>query len=204
MKIMPPELAEWARLNQNQIKSITDLSKDDSHPQDNWCSSKCTAYNFDSIIKKYCQRKHKEIFCSVDAISIIGDVVNFIEFKNCVLNKKEITNIKRKIAESTRYFEKIVMDSCFFSMRDIETRFILVYGNNAYNGSDSYQNINRNIVNYAGRSNMIECKVKTVEDYCQALKYFDDVKILSSNEFISDISKYAYSIHDTDDLITSA
>lgn len=192
MKIMPPELEVWAQLNQNQIKSITDLSKDDSHPQDDWCPSECTAYNFDRIIHNYCRNKRKDDFCSVDAISIIGDVMNFIEFKNCVLNKTEINNIKRKIAESTRYFEKIIMNSSFFSIQSIKTRFVLVYGNAVYNGSDSYQSINQDVSRYAGESSMIESKVKTIKDYCQVLKYFDEIKILSASEFISDIKKYAY------------
>lgn len=177
--------------NRNQRQTITQLSTDSKKKDNQWCASDFTAYNFDRIIQNYCKRKRKSTeICSVDALTWINGYLNFIEFKNSSLNKDERINVKSKVAESVRYFEKIILENRFFETCQISTRFILVCGGQVKNGPNSYTKINDSLQKLAGKRPLDE-KGKFIKEYCELLEFFGEVYVLDSDEFRNQIEDYA-------------
>ena len=91
------------------------------------CKLKDIAYSYDKIIAELFARE-EERPKSVDAISIKGGFVNFIEFKDRKMHKQDAKqNVRMKISESLHSFERIIMNNNFMVVNGINSRFILVY-----------------------------------------------------------------------------
>ncbi len=175
------------------LQTITKLSTDTTNKNNSWCSSNYKAYNFDRIIKKYCKRNRKSIeIRSVDGLTLKNGYLNFIEFKNCLLTSQENDNIKRKIADSTRYIENIILDSCFLSNTKLKARFILVCSSATMNGETNYQCVNEAVNLLANKASVLEEKAKSIRDYFSLLKFFDEVCIQTPDQFLEKIDQYAF------------
>lgn len=181
----------------NFYHTLKDISKsNDEKNKTCLCDSLLRAYNFDAIIQKQARRHGGQPFCTVDAISFKDEFVNFIEFKNSKMSDKEKYILYLKIAESYRYFEKILLESEYLDKLHIRTRFVFVYDAETLgNGTESFRKIDSSIQNLANPQNKskdssIENKLRRVFVVCHWLEYFDEIEFLEANEFLSHASLY--------------
>lgn len=108
------------------ICSLSKASIDDSSGENiPLCSSQMDCYNYDKIVGK--NFVGKDFICSVDAIIIGCEYINFIEFKNGCISSQVKKNIRNKIMEGMYYFERFILQGKMMSCSKIHTRFILVY-----------------------------------------------------------------------------
>lgn len=107
------------------IEPVSKLSFDDDN-QEILCNLDEKAYNYDKIVNSLFTGQ--DIFKSFDAIAFSKDgYVNFIEFKNAKIDKKQKDGIRGKIVEGIHYIERVILHATFLSAQHIPTRFILVY-----------------------------------------------------------------------------
>ncbi|WP_295288187.1 hypothetical protein [Veillonella sp.] len=173
---------------QHHLKTVSDISVDDSNNNVSCCESDILTYSFDDIIKEFCDKLDVEVIASVDAISFYDGWLNLIEFKNSSCSgRKTQFGLKRKFNDTIRYFERIVLNKCFLDQTDIQTRIILVFNPD---NPDGYNDIKNGLNKYAKRLPADKYKLNTLRQYCGLLQLCNEFKILYSNEFLEDINKY--------------
>ena len=173
---------------QHHLKTVSDISIDDSNNNVRCCESNVRTYSFDDIIKEFCDKLEVEVIASVDAISFHDGWLNLIEFKNSSCSgRKTQFGLKRKFNDTIRYFERIVLNKCFFDQTDIQTRIILVFNPDHPSG---YNDIKNGLNKCAKRLPADKYKLNTLSEYCDLLQLCKEFKILYSNEFVENIEKY--------------
>jgi hypothetical protein len=172
----------------HHLKTVSDISVDDSNNNVSCCESDILTYSFDDIIKEFCDKLDVEVIASVDAISFYDGWLNLIEFKNSSCSgRKTQFGLKRKFNDTIRYFERIVLNKRFLDQTDIQTRIILVFNPD---NLDGYNNVKNGLNKYAKRLPADKYKLNTLSQYCGLLQLCNEFKILYSNEFVDDINKY--------------
>ena len=73
---------------QHHLKTVSDISVDDSNNNVSCCESDILTYSFDDIIKEFCDKLDVEVIASVDAISFYDGWLNLIEFKNILVQEE--------------------------------------------------------------------------------------------------------------------
>lgn len=173
---------------QHHIKTVSDISVDDSNNNEICCESNIQTYCFDDIIKEVCVGFNGEVLASVDAISFHDGWLNLIEFKNSSCSgRKTQFGLKRKFNDTVRYFERRVLGKCLLEQTDIQTRIILVFKPDS---PDGYNDVKNRLYNYAKRLPADKYKLKTLNDYCHFLELCNEFLVLYSDEFIEEIYKY--------------
>lgn len=181
-------LQDYLLSNEHHIKSISNISVDDSNSNYVCCESSIQTYSFDDVINEFCNNANIDPISSVDAISFCDGWLNLIEFKHSSCTGKDTkSKIKRKFNDTIRYFERIVLDKRFFDQTNIQIRIILVFNPDNNVG---YNKLNNMVNQYANRPPADKDKLKTLSDYCNVLELCNEFVILYSDEFIGEINKY--------------
>lgn len=135
-------------------QSLKETSKDDSNSQDiqYMTSSEMEVINFDLVKRKYANTLDlsEESATSVDAILPFRDRIIFLEFKNGIVNNR---NIKDKARDSLLIFLGIIKKSIEYSRRYID--FVVVY--NAEKNPVSSQEKNRRLQETPSRVSIATC-----------------------------------------------
>lgn len=169
-------------------KSLTEISKDTSSCAEGvpLCGSNRCCYCYDDIIKN--DFKSKDFLSSVDAVSVCGEYVNFIEFKNGEIKSSDI---RYKITEGMYYFERFILQGNFLSAHNIKSRFILVYNpQTCLSGKNAYRDtINNNVLNLSG-SGAINRKRFLKNRLSKVWEFFDESISLPVQVFEAELDKY--------------
>lgn len=169
-------------------KTLAEISSDTSLGTEvvPLCKSNRCCYCYDDIIKN--DFEGQEYLSSMDAISVCGEYVNFIEFKN---GKIEHNNIRHKITEGMYYFERYVLKGNFLAANNIKTRFILVYNINTCKKGKykSRECLNTALVKLSGngtfdRKRFLKARLSKV------WSFFDEAISLPVEVFEKEIDKY--------------
>lgn len=135
-------------------QSLKETSKDDSNSQDiqYMTSSEMEVINFDLVKRKYANTLDlsEESATSVDVILPFRDRIIFLEFKNGIVNNR---NIKDKARDSLLIFLGIIKKSIEYSRRYID--FVVVY--NAEKNPVSSQEKNRRLQETPSRVSIATC-----------------------------------------------
>ena len=135
-------------------QSLKETSKDDSNSQDiqYMTSSEREVINFDLVKRKYANTldMSEESATSVDAILPFRDRIIFLEFKNGIVNNR---NIKDKARDSLLIFLDIIQKSIEYSRRYID--FVVVY--NAEKNPVSSQEKKRRLQETPSRVSIATC-----------------------------------------------
>lgn len=159
---------------------LSELSLDDAK-KESLCYSARKCLGYDSLIKVI--YKHKRFPASVDAISIGGGYLNFIEFKNCAINSKERCNIRQKIFEGLYIFEREILEKTFLVDLDMQTRFVLVYSDNLNRQeTESQKELYDNLLDLAGISRVMPWEFNRFIGDC----YHNNFHIFTTSMSVSD------------------
>lgn len=135
-------------------QSLKETSKDDSNSQDiqYMTTSEMEVINFDLVKRKYANALDlsEESATSVDAILPFRDGIIFLEFKNGIVNNR---NIKDKARDSLLIFLGIIKKSIEYSRRYID--FVVVY--NAEKNPVSSQKKERRLQETPSRVSIATC-----------------------------------------------
>lgn len=135
-------------------QSLKETSKDDSNSQDiqYMTTSEMEVINFDLVKMKYANALDlsEESATSVDAILPFRDGIIFLEFKNGIVNNR---NIKDKARDSLLIFLGIIKKSIEYSRRYID--FVVVY--NAEKNPLSSQEKKRRLQETPSRVSIATC-----------------------------------------------
>lgn len=135
-------------------QSLKETSKDDSNSQDiqYMTTSEMEVINFDLVKRKYANALDlsEESATSVDAILPFRDGIIFLEFKNGIVNNR---NIKDKARDSLLIFLGIIKKSIEYSRRYID--FVVVY--NAEKNPLSSQEKKRRLQETPSRVSIATC-----------------------------------------------
>ena len=138
-------------------QSLKETSKDDSNSQDiqYMTTSEMEVINFDLVHRKYANALDlsEESATSVDAILPFRDGIIFLEFKNGIVNNR---NIKDKARDSLLIFLGIIKKSIEYSRRYID--FVVVY--NAEKNPLSSQEKKRRLQETPSRVSIATCLMK--------------------------------------------
>lgn len=138
-------------------QSLKETSKDDSNSQDiqYMTTSEMEVINFDLVKMKYANALDlsEESATSVDAILPFRDGIIFLEFKNGIVNNR---NIKDKARDSLLIFLGIIKKSIEYSRRYID--FVVVY--NAEKNPLSSQEKKRRLQETPSRVSIATCLMK--------------------------------------------
>lgn len=169
-------------------KSLMEISKDTSSCAEGvpLCGSSRCCYCYDDIIIN--DFKSKDFISSVDAVSVCGEYVNFIEFKN---GKITATDIRYKITEGMYYFERFILQGNFLSANNIKSRFILVYNpQTCRGGKNTYRDtINNNIMTLSG-NDLVDRKRFLKTSLSKIWDYFDESISLPVQVFEKELDQY--------------
>jgi len=138
-------------------QSLKETSKDDSNSPDiqYMTTSEMEVINFDLVKRKYANALDlsEESATSVDAILPFRDGIIFLEFKNGIVNNR---NIKDKARDSLLIFLGIIKKSIEYSRRYID--FVVVY--NAEKNPLSSQEKKRRLQETPSRVSIATCLMK--------------------------------------------
>lgn len=168
------EVTEYPLLAKH-MTSLRKTSKDDN-AQDNityMTDSNLSVINFDAVAKEYARVYHiKGIPTSNDALYIAKDgKLVFIEFKNGIIDKPTLYNIKQKNYESIIVLTDILGKTVSYTRTNVE--YILVY-----NGE---KNSKRSIANHftkKAKNNFVQFGLEMFKGYC-----FSNVYTYTKDEF---------------------
>lgn len=171
-------------VNDVKVKLQTDHNchlssiKEASYDQDNscyLCNSLKEAYNYDSLIGELFPGEDKP--ASPDAV-FFDNKINFVEFKNGVVNSKEKTRIKLKAVEGLYQFYHQICPTHAFSLTD-KMRYILVY-NESKNPLPARTKIGEHLAVLANE-HVIRFGLARLKSI-----YFDEVLTYTETEFVKE------------------
>ena len=179
----------------NHLASIKETSADNSNGEYMTSSDKMVV-NFDDVKKEYIKGlKLSKVPDSVDALfADKSGNLNFVEFKNGVINPKTKFGLQKKMYDSTLIFSDIT-NSHISDMRSC-VKFMLVYnkekndmgtgkekeGKNYIQSSDSLRQISRTLAGFAQESH-IQFGLEMFKNYC-----CKEILTLTKEEFEEQLS----------------
>lgn len=169
------------------IEPVSKLSFDDDNQQI-LCNLSERAYNYDKIVNSLFVGQ--DVFKSFDAISFSKDgCVNFIEFKNAEITKKQKDGIRGKVVEGIHYIERVILQARFLSAQDIPTRFILVYSEEknqrrVYHESQGQRELNDGLLSFSSKIAKKRIQPFIGNRFDEKWKYVDKALSMTEKEFM--------------------